>query len=222
MHRAKWSKCMLMLIWVIPVLLIPAALVTSPTMVNAAEVSQIKLCVNPSGLTRVPGANETCRPSEKLVKWDLSGSQDGSGSQGGALTVIDRLGNTVGPLVQSNAVVLTVGGTRLLLGVKADGPFNFAGALTLFYQASNCPLGGELIQLTGTNNFVLPALYLAGTTGYYGDIGSQLYTGGVASRKSYDATLGQFNNCLNISSTGQFMPAKSVSLPAFALPFSIK
>ncbi len=212
---------MFILSWVLPIIPL-LALLGRPTMVNAAGASQLYACVNPSGNARIVSAIEKCPPSEKLVKWAVSGSQDDSGSQEGTLTVVDFYGKTVGPLVQSNAVVLTVGGTRLLLGVKADGPFNFAGALTLFYQASNCPLGGELIQLTGTNNFVLPALYLASTTGYYGDIGSPLYTGGVASRKSYDTALGQFTNCLNISSTGQFMPARTVSLPAFARPFSIK
>jgi hypothetical protein len=199
---------MLMLIWVIPVLLIPAALVGSPTMVNAAAGSQI--CVNPSGLTRIIGANEKCRPSERLVPWDTSGSQ------GGTLTVIDSLGNTVGPLIRPDAVALTVGGNRFLIGVGTDGFRNITG-LSLYYESTGCS-GVALIQ--PSTNMLLPLLLVAGTTGYYGGSQSQVYS--VVYRTSYNPDRRVFEGCF-LSFPGPLTPAKTVNLnPLFTPPFSIK
>jgi hypothetical protein len=62
MRRVGSSMSMPMLIWVILFLLIPAALVSGPTMVNVAEGA--KICVNPSGLTRTIGDNENCRTND--------------------------------------------------------------------------------------------------------------------------------------------------------------
>ena len=219
MRRGKPPKCMLMLIWAIPVLLVLAALLGTPTMVNAAEVSQIKLCVNPSGLTRIPGANERCRPSEKLVQWDVSGSQDGSGSQAGALTVIDSTGTIVGPLIRPDAVILTANGDRLLVGVRPEGFFGTisTAGLTFYRTGTNCSGARYVEPSTG---LFFAHLRLLGTTGYYGDWTSTPTT--VASVEySCTATGCQ---CANMNPvTYNLTPPKTVDLnPLFTPPFSIR
>lgn len=223
MRKAKSSKCMLMLIWVIPVLLIPAALVGSPTMINAAEVTQIKLCVNPSGLTRVPGANERCRPSEKLVQWDVSGSQETTGSQGGALTVIDSTGKTVGPLIRPDAVALTVNGDRLLVGVRPNGFFGTIAAccgqyVVAFYRTgANC--SGDRYVEPSTGLF-FAHLRLIGGIGYYGGWTSTLTS--VASYEYLSTADGSYQ-CMNSSGSINLTPVKDVKLNTlFTPPLSIK
>ncbi len=203
MKQVTSRKCML--IWVVQVIALLALLGTG-TVINADEVSQI--CVNPSGLTRIVGANGKCLPSEKL--FDLS--------QGGAATVIDSLGKTVGPLVQSDLVALTVGGDRFLVGVGPGGFRNTAG-LTLFYEGLGCS-GLALIQ--PSTNLLLPLLRVAPPTGYYGGREFQIYSI-LPSRKSYNSNLGAFDPCNNFPSFGQQMtPAKTLNLPAFTPPFSVK
>ena len=201
------------LILVIPVILLPAALLGTATMVNAdgGNQSLIHACVNPSGLTRLVGASEKCSPSERPYHWPASGTE------GGTLTVIDSGGNTVGPLVQSDAVALTVGGKRFLVGVGPGGFRNIAGSPTLFYESLSCPPGGELILSPTT---VLPLLRLAGTTGYYGDTGSGVYS--VVARRNYDSTRGEFGACTASLSPGPVTPARTVNLPGFTPPFSVK
>jgi len=215
MQGVKSSKCMLMLIWMISLVLIPAALLGTPTMVYAAEVTQIKLCVNPSGLTRIPGANERCRPSEKLVQWDVSGSQEVSGSQGGAVTVIDKSGKTVGPLVESNAVVLTVGTERVLVGI---GPKNFRNLYGLyFYRTGPDCTGTRLVD--PSTDLLLPPVRVLGATGYYGGRDAQQYS--VASFEDYSSgTL----KCWPISPPVNYTltPAKTVDLSVFTPEFSLK
>jgi len=221
MRKVKSSKCMLMLIWVIPVIALLALLGTA-TVVNAdgGNPDQIHVCVNPSGLTRVVGAKEKCHPSERSVHWDASGSQ------GGAATVIDSLGKTVGPLVQSDTVVLTTADSkRFLVGVGSAGFRNNGGALRLLYRSGDCLT--EALILAPTT--VLPLLQVAGTTGtvtgYYGDAASQ---GGtvielpVIRSRSYNSTDDKFGLCSAFSESRAVTPARTVNLPAFTPPFSIK
>lgn len=207
-----------MLIWVVAVILL-LALFGAATMANAAEGSQMKLCVNPSGLTRVPGANETCRPSEKLVTWGGSGSQDVPGSQGGTLIVVDSLGNTIGPLLEPDAVVLTAGGNRFLVFVGPAGLRNNSG-FSLYYDQTNCSgvrrIDAPIIPV------LFPVLRVSGPIGYYA--GSNAGTYSPLSRQDYDFS-GGLVQCFTPPSPLSprlLAPATTVTLPGFAPPLSIK
>jgi hypothetical protein len=208
----------LILSWALPVIPLLLALFGTANVAKAAEGSQIMLCVNRSGLTRMAGPNERCRPSEKLVKWDLSGSHDDSGSQGGALTVIDSTGKTVGPLIRPDAVVITVNGDRLLIGVRPDGFFGTISTtgLTFYRTGTNCSGGRYVEPSTG---LFFAHLRLLGSTGYYGGWTSTPTS--VASVEfSCTATGCQ---CTSFSGTFNLTPVKTVELnPLFTPPFSIK
>ncbi len=201
-----------MLMWAVPVVLLPAALFGTPTNADGASPNVIYACVNPSGLTRIVGANEKCHPSEKLVKWDVSGAQ------GGTLTVIDSLGKTVGPLIGPNQVILTVGGNRFFVGVGPNRFYSLTG-VTFYYADANC--SGTPLVPPSTDVF-FPYLRLVGTTGYYGDIGSLPQEIQVGSYKNYNNGVPQ---CITDTSwIGKMMliQATTVSLSVFTPPFSVE
>jgi hypothetical protein len=209
---------MLMLIWVISLVLIPAAQLGTPTLVYAAEGSQIILCVNRSGLTRMAGPHERCRHSEKLVKWDLSGSHDDSGSQGETLTVLDSSGKTVGPMIRPDAVIITANGDRLLVGIRPDGFFGTISTtgLTFYRTGTNCSGGRYVEPSTG---LFFAHLRLLGSTGYYGGWTSAPIS--VASVEFGCTATGC--QCTDFSGTYNLTPVKTVDLNLlFTPPFSIK
>jgi hypothetical protein len=207
---------MRMLIWMIPAVLAPAAFLGTPA--HAAEGSQIVLCVSRSGFTRIARANERCRHGEKLVKWDLSGSQDDSGSQGETLTVIDSTGKTVGPLIRPDAVIITANGDRLLVGARPDGFFGTISTtgLTFYRTGANCSGGRYVEPSTG---LFFAHLRLLGTIGYYG--GWTATPIAVASVEYGCTATGC--QCTNYSGTYNLTPVKTVDLdPLYTPPFSIK
>lgn len=198
------------LMWVIPVMLLPAPFLGTPTNADGAS-SKIYACVNPSGLTRIVGAPGDCRPSEKSVQWDPAGSP------GGTLTVIDSGSQTVGPLIDPNTVDLTVNGDHFFVGVRPKGFFGLTGA-TFYYADASCS-GSPLVP--ASTDVFFPYLRVVGTTGYYASMASVAQEIQVASSKTYSNGVPQ--SCTDASWMGKLMlvPAMALNLSAFTPPFSV-
>ncbi len=215
MERRRSRKRMLM--WVILVLLLPAPLLGTPTNAVGAS-SPIYACVNPSGLTRIVGAPQDCRPNESPKSWPTEGT---STVQGGTLTVIDSANKTVGPLIDPNTVLtvgLTVNGDRFLVGVRPQGFFSLIG-VTFYYADASC--SGTPLVPPSTGVF-FPYLRVIGPTGYYASMASVAQEVQVATSKTYNNGVPQ--SCTDASWLGKLMlvPATTVNLnPVFTPPFSV-
>jgi hypothetical protein len=207
-ERVRSRKPMLM--WLLPVMLLLAPFLGTPTNAEGAS-SKIYACVNPSGLTRIVGAPGNCHPSEKSVQWDPAGSP------GGALTVIDSRSQTLGPLISPNAVSLTVNEDRFFVGVTPNGFFSLTGA-TFYYANANCS-GSPL--LPPSTDVLFPYLRVVGTTGYYASLASVAQEIQVASYKTYSN--GVPPACTDAPWMGKVMmvPPTSLDLSAFTPPFSV-
>ncbi len=200
--------------WVIPIILLSAPLLGPSPNAEGASV-KIYACVNPSGLTRIVGAPADCHPSERSVQWDPADSP--GATLAGTLTVIDSDGQTVGPLMGTNAATLTVNGDRFFVGVTPQGFFSLAGT-TFYYAGASC-VGSPL--LPPSTDALFPYLRVVGTTGYYASLTAVPQEVQVGSSKSYYNGVAQ--PCTDASWLGKLMlvsPA-TLNLSAFTPPFSV-
>lgn len=211
------STCMR---WLLSVSILLGVLIGWPAAVRSdgGDASLIHACVNPSNLVRIVEPNDGCRPSERSLHWPAASLKGQGLSSGEGLTVVDRTGRTVGPLIRPDAVVVAVNGERVLVGVQ---PSRFYGLLgvALYYRELNC--SGEPLISPATDQ-LLPWVQVIGTAGYFGGrdsipyaVGSMLYAGSSTMKPV----------CYNNTSpypTYNLSPTRTVDLGGFIPPFSLK
>ncbi len=206
--------------WLLSVGILVGLLIGWPALARSAGGSSdlIHACVNPSKLVRIVEPPEGCHPSERALAWPAALATAASLSLGGGLRVVDKAGQPVGPLVRPDAVLVTVSGERVLVGVQATRFFGLLG-VALYFQEPKCT-GGRLVS--PATDTLLPWAQVMGTTAYFGGrdgapyaVGSMLYAGSSTTTPvcySYDSPYPRFT----------LTPAKSVELGGFTPPFSVQ
>ena len=185
---------------------------------DGGDAGLIHACVNPSNLTRIVDANDACRHNERSVHWPAAFSKAAAPAAGGALTVVDKAGKSVGPLIRPEAVALAVDGERVVVGVRPDRLYGLVG-VAFYFRELNC--SGERL-VSPAADVLLPYVQVVSTTGYFGgreavpyQVGSMLYAGSSA------ATPVCYNNTSPFP-TYNLTPARIVDLGGFTPPFSVK
>jgi hypothetical protein len=176
--------------------------------------------VGPQGPIGLPGPAGPSGPAGPMGPQGGVGLQGPQGDPGpGALVVVDKLGNTIGTLLQpgpTSLIAVTVGTARFAAWARTDG---FLQQVNLYYQGPNCS-GGPFIAPTTTEFF--PALYVWGTTGYHGGReNTQTIT--VMSAQQNDLALPTPAVCQNFLPYNRVAtPAMTVDLSGFTPPFAVK
>lgn len=65
--------------WYIMAVVFMLALAVAPTVLwaHGGHINFIHACINPSGVTRIVGANDNCNPSETAIHWSIATTLEG-------------------------------------------------------------------------------------------------------------------------------------------------
>jgi hypothetical protein len=206
--------------WLVVGGIVLGLLLGGPALVRSAaggEPSVIHACVNPSKLVRIVEPAESCHPSERALAWPAALATPQGAAVAGPLTVVDKAGKLLGPLVRPEGVALAVNGEWVLVGVQASRLYGLAG-VAFYFREQNCT--GE--RLVSPASELLPWVQVLGSTGYYAGrdglpyaVGSMLFSGSSASSTSC------YNNTAPYP-TYTLTPPKTVDLGGFTPPFTVQ
>jgi len=203
----------------------------------ADDTTTIHSCVHQrNGNVRIVDPNEACRSNESLLTWPSV--------KGAGLTVVDSVGQVVGPLVFPGtnqfgstanlpAVAFYADGIYVILGVSRDflcaghNAFSSLGCSgTVFYATSDCSGQPYLAPFQAPMGNPGRNLFGMAATLWNGDGSRQDYYAipGTAQQVSTGSRLEQLpaeTRCITEGGSGEFMPALRFDLSVFKPPFSV-